>query len=128
MKITKKAIKEAPQYIMTLDPKACGANNVEGFYKALGAEYYYKTLTATNILEAMAEAESYYNETTYLITIAEKTGAADTDTDGVIYREILTTRGDHNWHVCDKAHSETPALIAYNHEYKFFQIIDAYTE
>lgn len=124
MKITKKAIKEAPQFIITLDPKSCGANNVEGFYKALTAELYFKTLAATNILEAMAEAESYYNETTYIINIAEKTGTADTDTDGIVYREILTTRGDHNWHVCDKAHSEAPAIIAYNPEYKFFQIID----
>lgn len=125
MKITKKAIKEAPQYIMTLDPKACGANNAEGFYKSLGAVLYYKTLTAANILEAMTEAESYYDETTYMVTIAEKTGAADAATDGVVYREILATRSDHTWHVCDKAHSETPALIAYNPEYKFFQIIEA---
>lgn len=125
MKITKKAIKEAPKYIMTLDPKACGANNAEGFYKSLGAGLYYKTLTATSILEAMAEAESHYNETTYLITIAEKTGNADTNTDGIIYREILTTRGNYNWHICNDAHGELPATIAYNPEYKFFQIINA---
>ena len=123
MKITKKAIKEAPKFIMTLDPKACGANNVEGFYKALGSQLYYKTLAATNILEAMAEAESYYDETTYLISLEEKTVDADANTDGVVYREILATRGCSNWHLFDKAHSETPALIAYNPEYKFFQVI-----
>lgn len=121
MKITKKAIKEAPKYIMCLDPKACGADNVAGFDKALGAELYYRTMAATNMLDAMTEAESYFNDTTYLITIAGKTERVSDEAEGIIYKEILTTRSGHNWHRCDSAHSETPFEIAYNLEYKFFQ-------
>lgn len=125
MKITKKVINEAPKYIMVLDPKACGANNVDGFYnKGCSAiRLYYKTLKAKNILEAMDEAEQYFNETTYLITIAEKTGEADVNTDGVVYKEILTTRTQGHYHRCDEKHSETPFKIAYNPEFKFFEVL-----
>lgn len=123
MKITKKVIKESPEYIMTLDPKSCGANNVLGFYKALGCDLYYKTMSANNILDAMTEAEEYFNETTYIITIAQKTGESDSDTEGVVYKEVLTTRGNGAWHKTDKDHSETPAKIAYNPEFKFFQLL-----
>lgn len=123
MKITKKAINEAPKYIILLDPKSCGANNKEGFYKALGAELYYKALNAKSILEAMAEAESYYNETTFLINIAEKTGEVDADTEGLVYNEILTTRSESNWHKCDRSHGEQPYKIAYNTTHKFFQLL-----
>ena len=121
MKITKKAIKEAPKYIMCLDPKATGGENVKGFYKALGAELYYRTMAATNLLDAMTEAESFFDDSTYLITIAGKTERASEEVEGVIYKEILTTRDGFSWHRCDEAHSETPYEIAYNLEYKFFQ-------
>lgn len=123
MKLTKKMIKEAPKYIINLDPKSCGADNTEGFYKSLGAELYFKTLKADNLIDAMVEAESYFNETTYLINIAEKTSEVNEEIEGIVYKEILTTRGNKNWHKCDVAHSESPCNIAYNLEYKFFQLV-----
>lgn len=52
MKITKKAIKEAPEYIIRLDTKAGGTSKpkANGFYKILGVELYYKALTAQTLL------------------------------------------------------------------------------
>ena len=123
MKTTKKAINEAPKYIIMLDPEECGANNADGFYKTLGAELYYKTLTANNIIEAMTEAESYFNETTYLINIAEKTGEVISELESIVYKDVLTTRNGSNWHICDYRHCEVPHNTAYNLQYKYFETI-----
>ncbi len=120
MKMTKKAMKEAPRYIMTLDPKTRCTPNADGFYKSLGAEYYYKALTAENLLDAMTEADSHFDDTTYIITIAEKTGTYDIETKSIIYKEILSSRSEGNWHRCDSAHHETPFAIAYDSEIIWF--------
>lgn len=125
MKITKKAIKEAPEYIIRLDPKAGGTSKpkANGFYKIIGVELYYKALTAQTLLEAMQEAENYFYDTTYLIDIAVKTGDFDPDNEGIIYKDVLTTRGNKNWHICDKAHCEIAYYTAYNPEFIFFQML-----
>lgn len=125
MKFTKKVIKEAPEYIIRLDPKAGGTSKpkANGFYKILCDELYYKALTAQTLLEAMQEAENYFDDTTYLIDIAVKTGDFDTDNEGIVYKDILTTRGNKNWHICDKAHCEIACYTAYNPEFIFFQMI-----
>lgn len=124
MKLTKKAIKEAPEYIIMLDPKACGASekSKNGFYKRLGCELYFKALSANTIIEAMKEAESYFDDTTYLITLSEKTGEVDTESESIIYKDILTTRANSNWHICDREHSERPCFTNYNPEFKFFDL------
>lgn len=122
MKITKKAINEAPKYIIMLDPLACGANNTDGFYR-FGFDLYFKTLTANTVIEAMAEAERYFNETTLAITIAEKTGEINSDTEGIVYKDILTTRGGKLWQICDDEHFELPYYTSYNLQYKSFELI-----
>ena len=125
MKFTKKVIKEAPEYIIRLDPKAGGTSKpkANGFYKILCDELYYKVLTAQTLLEAMQEAENYFDDTTYLIDIAVKTGDFDPDNEGVIYKDVLTTRGNKNWHICDKAHCEIACYTAYNPEFISFQML-----
>lgn len=107
--MTKKMINAAAKYIVVID------------YKAQHGGLEYKTLKAENILEAMREAEMMFNETVYLINIAEKT--RETSGDCIVYKEVLTTRGHENWHMCDKAHSEVPAKIAHNVHYDYYEII-----
>lgn len=111
-KITKKAIKEAPAYIITIDYTVDTKKGLER-----------KTLAATNLVEAMAEAETFFSEEVYLIDLAEKTGDIDADVNGLIYKDILTSRRRRNWHITDKQHSESPASTAYNLEFGFFQIV-----
>lgn len=95
------------KYIACLDYKAS--------YSPLTLEY--KVLNATNILDAMNEAERYLDkEKVYLITVMErksaKTAAGWTrGTKSVTYRDVLTNRG-YGWHSTDETHSER----AFEHE------------
>ena len=112
MKLTKKMIKEAKEYIVMIDEKASYETGLK-----------FKTLEAKNILEAMAEAESLFDERTYLIRIAEKTETVDESANGIIYKEILSTRSGYNWNTTDERRGETANNIAHNIEFDFFQLV-----
>ncbi len=77
----------------------------------------YKALNATNILDAMNEAEQFLDkEKVYLITVMERKRAKRAagwpkGSKAVVYRDILTNRGC-GWHSTDEAHSEQ----AFEHE------------
>lgn len=114
-KITKKAIKEAPKYMVVID------------WKALCREpFHYELLKAETVYEAMNEAESFMDETVYLIKLLEKTDRIDEEEGaenslGIIYNAVLTNR--HNgWHVNDYAHSERKFEAAYNPNWSFSPI------
>ena len=84
------------KYIAVIDPKA---------------EYHrgfkFQELEAKDITEAMNEAETLMDETTYLVKIALKIGKA-VIVHGVrktYFLEALTNRGN-GWHVNDQKHSE----------------------
>ncbi len=95
------------KYIACIDYKAS--------YKPLTLEY--KVLSATNILDAMNEAERYLDkEKVYLITVMERKSSKPAagwtrGTKVVTYRDVLTNRGN-GWHSTDEAHSEQ----AFEHE------------
>ena len=67
------------------------------------------TLIATNLLDAMNEAEQYMTEDTYLVHLMESKKFV---TNRKTYKErlhstSLTNRGN-GWHTTDEAHSERP--------------------
>ena len=110
-KITKKAIKEAPKFMVVVDWKMEKR-------EASCEPFHYELLKAETVYEAMNEAESFMNETVYLIKLLEKTDRIDEEDGaenslGIIYSAVLTNR--HNgWHVNDHAHSEGKFEAAYN--------------
>ena len=82
-KLTKKAIKEAANYLVMIDNK----NN---------PRLYTDVLEAKTLIEAMDEATGYFNADTYLLAILEKTEETF-DNEGIIYREILQSRTEGRW-------------------------------
>ena len=104
-KLTKKAIKAAPQYVMIIDWMVEYKN---GFTKT--------TLEADNLLDAMTEAEQYKDENVYLIKIAEKTAETYDNDTAIVYDDILTTRS-YGWHRSDAQHSECAHRVAYYPEW-----------
>lgn len=74
-------------------------------------------LTASNLLDAMDEAETLFSEDVYLVDIAEKSGKGQkvgtwTETP---YKDILRSRGC-GWHRCDHGHSESPVTWIMSHD------------
>lgn len=104
MKITKKAIKEAPRYMVVIDWKS----GKRPTYKA----FDYKLLDAADILTAMDEAETYYTEDVYMIYLLEKT--SHTTELGILYGSVLCSRQAGNYHKADSAHSEGGFWATYN--------------
>ena len=82
-KLTKKAIKEAANYMVMIDKL-----NAPGFET--------EVLEADNLLDAMDEASEYFNAATYLLAILEKTGETVED-NGLTYREIMRSRTENRW-------------------------------
>lgn len=87
------------KYIAIVDYKA---NTRKGFEHV--------ELAAQNLLDAMNEAETLFDEEIYLVDIAEKVGKTE-KVDGhkeTKFTEILRNRGN-GWHRCDSMHGESPA-------------------
>lgn len=95
-KITKKMISEAPKYMIAID-----RTDYSGFDKM--------PLTATNLMDAMSEAESYHTDKVYMIHLLEKGGvmALGEGFEGIAYNGILASRTKGNFHKQDNAHCET---------------------
>lgn len=112
MKITKKAIKEAPEYMVMIDWKAEKRNDHP--YEPFG----YKLLNAANIFEAMEEAEDLIDETVYLVKLLQKTGEIDmengeNDSLGIIYKAVMVNRTN-GWHTNSYKHGEGRTETTYN--------------
>ena len=86
MKITKKAIKEAPAFIIGIDYKAS--------YKPMTIEL--KSLTADNLLDVMKEANNYWDdETVWCLLIYRKTDIVEDD--AIKYEECLGAWRENRW-------------------------------
>ena len=84
-KLTKKAIKEAANYMVMIDWKA----NVNA---CLDTEI----LEAETLTEAMDEATERFTENVYMLAIMEKTGET-ADDNCLTYREVLRSRSAGSW-------------------------------
>lgn len=105
-KLTKKAIANAPKYMISIDYRAC--------YKPMTIDY--RMIEAENILDAMRIADKFFDkETVYLMTIMEKTGEVQ-DNEFLVYEDKLTSRNRGNWHLTDAEHSEQPFTKTYHVE------------
>ena len=137
MKITKKMIKEAPSFILEVDPRGFLSEEDKGkfnarmkeqnFYKSYcygsscNEGLFYKHLEATTLIDAMKEAEKYFDNYIYLLTISQKTDKPD---GGFIqYKETIRSRQKGEWHICDEDHGEATYLIGYDLEYKYFTLL-----
>lgn len=107
--ITKKAIKEAPEFMIVVDNKAEYKGN---------APFDYEMMEAKTVIEAMTEAEDYIDNATYLVKILQKTGEVDPEGLGIIYSAILCNRTN-GWHTNDTKHSETEFEATYNPNWSF---------
>ena len=120
MKITKKAIKEAPRYMLVIDWKA------EKRQAMPYEPFHYELLNASSIFEAMNEAEAKLDDTVYLMKLLENTGDIDREegeenTAGIIYHAVMTNR--HNgWHCNDYSHGEGRFEATYNPLWNFSPI------
>lgn len=111
MKVTKKMINEANNYMVVIDHKA-------GFKP----DFETIKLEATTIFEAMKEAEKKFDETVYLVIIAEKQNTVEDEK--IIYKEVITNRGN-GWHTTDEEHCEVPYKYGFNPEFDFFENMGA---
>lgn len=121
MKITKKLMKEAPEFVICVDPKS-GSDYSYNWKEmemqhSMGVELYFKTMSASSVLDAMREADTYWDDNVYIITIGQKSYADD---ECIVYKDILSCRNEWNWHIADEQHMETPWELRYNPEYKYF--------
>jgi len=119
MKITKKAIKEAPEYMLVIDWKAEKRTEMND-------PFTYKLLNATNVFEAMNEAEKEIDETVYLVKLLQKTGEIDKEdgeeaTLGIIYSAVLCNRTN-GWHTNDYDHGEGRFEATYNPNWSWLPI------
>lgn len=109
-KITKKAIKEAHNYTIAIDYCIDTESHRAKNYKLWGNDFWKMVaLEADSILDAMSEAEAYFNEDTYMIHLLEKTGEVN-DRGGyktIEYRAILASRHKGSWHRHDSKHGES---------------------
>ena len=87
-KLTKKAIKEAANYMVMIDWTA-----------SVNAVLCTLVLEAETLTEAMDEATERFTENVYMLAIMEKTGETTTDNEcnGLIYKEILRSRTAGSW-------------------------------
>lgn len=83
------------KYIVVVDQRGCKGFDIHD-------------LRANNLVEAMSEAERFWNGSVYLIRIAERVGRIERREGNKIakFREIICNRW-HGWHPCDNDHSET---------------------
>ena len=103
-KITKNDINGAPKYMLVIDYK----NDKTSDYGC----FDYKLLAAKDILTAMDEAESYFDETVYMTYILEKTeGLTDL---GILYGSVLTSRTKGSYHRANEAHDEFEFWATHN--------------
>ena len=119
MKITKKAIKEAPEYILVIDWKAEKR-------KPYSDPFTYKLLSAKNIFEAMNEAEKKIDDTVYLVKLLQKTSKIDNEEQpdeslGIIYSAVLCNRKN-GWHTNDYDHGEGRFEATYNPTWNYSPI------
>lgn len=72
-----------------------------------GKGFDHKELNATNIFDAMNEAEKLKTEEVYMVRIAEKFGKSEKREGAkrTKYREVLANRSG-GWHTVDESHSE----------------------
>lgn len=90
MKITKKAIKEAPEFILGIDYKAT--------YKAMTIELV--PLSTSNLAEAMEEANQYWDdETVWCLQIYAKTEEIDDDLECLKYKNCMGAWNEELWRV-----------------------------
>lgn len=106
-KLTKKAIAAAPKYMVSIDWKTSYRNTIDR-----------QMLNASNIFEAMKEAESLHDENVYLIQILEKTEEVQ-ENEFLVYENRMTSRSRGNWHLTDHEHSEHPFPALYHVECGF---------
>ncbi len=107
MRITKKAIKEAPKFAIGIDYKAS--------YKPLTIET--RLIEAADIYEAMAKADELFDEeTVWCLNLYEKTDRVKDDS--ILYDERLQSDSQTRWHLVhrDEFH------IGYNLEGNFTYI------
>lgn len=119
MKITKKAIKEAPEFMLVIDWKAEKR-------KEMLDPFTYKLLNATNVFEAMDEAEQVIDDTVYLVKLLQKTGKIDNEEQpeeslGIIYSAVLCNRTN-GWHTNNYAHGEGRFEATYNPTWNYSPI------
>ena len=112
MRVTKKMINEANNYMVLIDRKA-------GFKPDLEAV----KLEAVTIFEAMIEAEKKFDDTVYLISIFEKQNTVEEEK--IIYKEVITNRGN-GWHTTDEEHSEVPYKYGFYPEFDNFENMGAW--
>ena len=105
--LTKKAIANAPKYMVAIDWKAAYRNTID-----------FQPIEASDILEAMKIAEKFFNENVYLLAIMEKTGEVH-ENEFLVYEDKLTSRNLGNWHPSDAEHSECPFNAVYHVENNF---------
>lgn len=109
-KITKKAIKEAHNYTIAIDycidTRSHKAGNLRAWHNT---HWNMVALNADNLLDAMSEAEAYFNEDTYMMHLLEKTGNllnAD-EYPTIEYKAVLASRHKGAWHRHDQHHGES---------------------
>lgn len=91
MKITKKVIKEAPAFILGIDYKSS--------YKPLTIDL--ESLIADNLLDAMKEANNYFDyETVWCLRIYSKTDIIEDDR--IYYKQIIGANRENRWEVLEE--------------------------
>ena len=106
MKITKKAIKEAATYCIAIDYLTGSESEKNRRMSDWGNTHWnFKAMKASNLMDALTEAETYHTEDTYMIHLFEKTGSLNEN--GIEYKPILASRTKGNWHRHDNQHSES---------------------
>lgn len=82
----------------------------------------YEKLHSDNVIDAMREAEAFFDEDVYLIDLLESGAVRKTKEDGAThirtsYHEILCTRDGERWHLHDAKHCEREGFGVYCHVY-----------
>lgn len=106
MKITKKAIKEAPKFAIGIDYKAS--------YKPLTIET--KLIKANDIYEAMEKADELFDEeTVWCINFYEKTETVKDDS--IIYDEKMQSNRKGRWELVHRNEFHIGYNIEWNYTY-----------
>ena len=82
----------------------------------------YERLNSDNVIDAMREAEAFFDDRVYLIDLLESGAIRKTKEDGTThirtsYHEILCTRDGKRWHLHDEQHLEISCFSTYRHVY-----------
>ena len=104
-KLTKKTINAAAQYILNIDWQTSYRNDIAHI-----------ALNSTDLMAAMAEAETYFDEEkVYMMTVASKT-AETLNSCCIVYREQMASRTAGTWRIMDGRHENAADEIAYSPE------------